>query len=102
MKPNKDTIARTACLVLALVNQTLAIMGKGYIDITEDQVYQLTTLIFTICAAFRSFWKNNSFTHEARLADEYMHELKARREEVGGENEHDSEEAHTNADPEEV
>lgn len=39
-KIQPDTIARTIVLVLALVNQALAIFGKEALPFTEDQVYQ--------------------------------------------------------------
>ena len=38
-----DTIARTIVLVLALLNQLLAIFGKEQLPIAEDNIYQLVT-----------------------------------------------------------
>lgn len=35
------TIARTVCLFLALVNQTLAILGKGTVNIADDRCISL-------------------------------------------------------------
>lgn len=102
MRANKETIARTICLIIALVNQVLAILGKGTIDIADDTIYQLVTLIFTVGASLVAWWKNNSFSHEAMLADEVMKELKARRDEVGGENSNNTDAEHSASDPEEV
>ena len=64
MKIKTDTIIRTIVLAIALINQVLAIYGREAIPITEDNVYQLVTLLVTIGAAVWSWWKNNSFTNE--------------------------------------
>lgn len=76
MKVKAETIIRTIVLILALANQVLAIMGKQAIPVTEDEVYQLVTLLITIGAALWSWWKNNSFTLPAIKADEYLEKLR--------------------------
>ena len=75
-KIQPDTIARTIVLALALINQCLAIMGKGTIDIAENDVYQLVSLAWTIISAIVAWWYNNSFTKHARRADELLEALK--------------------------
>ena len=70
------TIARTIVLILALANQVLAMCGKQVLNIADDDIYQVISLLFTIGAAVWSWWKNNSFTQEAIKADEVMTELK--------------------------
>lgn len=64
------TIARTIVLVLALVNQALAIMGHGTIDIADDTIYQFCSLGATIITAGIAWWKNNSFTKAAIAGDD--------------------------------
>lgn len=81
MNANKDTIARTIVLALALMNQVLAILGKGTFEFAEEEIYQLVSLIFTVGASATAWWKNNSFTPEALKADELMKELKAGKDE---------------------
>lgn len=76
-KITAGTIIRSLCLVLALVNLTLETMGKKVIPITDDQISELVTLVITIATSLVGFWKNNSFTQEAIIADGIMHELKA-------------------------
>lgn len=76
MKVKTETIIRTIVLILALANQVLAIYGKDKIPVTEDEVYQLVTLIVTIGSAIWAWWKNNSFTQPAIKADEYMEKLR--------------------------
>lgn len=71
-----DTIARTVVLMLALLNQILAVAGKGTIPIAEDQIYQLVTLAATIASAVWNWWKNNSFTKAAIEADKVLAALK--------------------------
>lgn len=79
-----STIIRTVVLVLALVNQGLTIAGLNVLPITEEQVTEVLSLLFTIGASLWAWWKNNSFTPEAIKADELMEELK------GGEQHHDA------------
>ncbi|WP_321383216.1 phage holin [uncultured Enterococcus sp.] len=71
-----DTMARTIILVLALLNQVLAILGKGTINIAENDLYQVISLLFTIGSTVVAWWKNNSFTTAAIEADERLKELK--------------------------
>ncbi len=70
------TIARTIVLLLALANQVLAMCGKQVLNIADDDIYQVVSILFTIGAAVWGWWKNNSFTQEAIKADEIMAELK--------------------------
>ena len=76
MKVKTETIIRTVVLLLALANQVLAIYGKEKIPITEEEVYQLISLVVTISSALWAWWKNNSFTLPALKADEYMEKLR--------------------------
>lgn len=71
-----DTIIRTIVLIIALFNQGLAIFGKEAFPITEDQIYQVVTLIATIASAVWAWWKNNSFTANAIEADKFLKNLK--------------------------
>lgn len=66
-----DTIARTIILILALINQILAIAGRSVITFTDNDIYQLISLIWTIAASLTAWWKNNSFTCIACQADEW-------------------------------
>ena len=78
MKVTPDTIARTICLALALINQVLAVFGKGTIEFTDDSVYQFVSLAATFITSIVAFWKNNSFTKEAIKADISMKAAKAK------------------------
>ena len=70
------TIARTAILGLALVNQVLSITGHAILPIDDTQVESLITTGWTVIAAVAAWWKNNSFTAAAQAGDQTMKALK--------------------------
>lgn len=63
------TIARTAVLALALINQILSAAGKPLLPIESTQLEQLISTGFTTVSALVNWWFNNSFTKEAIQAD---------------------------------
>ena len=77
-----DTIARTIVLVLALVNQVLATVGKQTISLAESDIYQIVSLIWTISASLIAWWKNNSFTEIAREADSWKRQQLEQKKEL--------------------
>lgn len=74
-----DTIVRTIVLIIALANQILAILGKEAFPVTDDQIYQIVSLIVTIGASVWAWWKNNSFTKAAIEGDKVKDRLKQKR-----------------------
>jgi SPP1 family holin len=73
---SKGTVIRTIVLGLALINQLLIACGKSPIDIGEEEITLLVSTIATIASAVWAWWKNNSFTKEAQVADELIKEMK--------------------------
>ena len=69
------TIARTACLLLALANQVLSALGKPVLPIESATVEQLVTAGITTVTALVAWWKNNSFTPNALKADALLAQL---------------------------
>ena len=63
-----QTWARTLVLVLALISQLAVILGKRSEAIDIDQEY--VTYAFTVGASLVAWWKNNSFTKNAQVADD--------------------------------
>ncbi|WEY89786.1 phage holin [Bacillus subtilis] len=66
---DKGTVIRTVLLLIALINQTMLMLGKSPLDITEDQVNQLAdalytagSIAFTIATTFTAWFKNNYVT----------------------------------------
>ncbi len=70
------TIARTAVLALALINQILSAAGKPVLPIESAQLEQLISTGFTTVSALVNWWFNNSFTKEAIQADAEFERLK--------------------------
>lgn len=75
-KVKPETIIRTCCLILAMINAGLEIFGKSPIPISNDAVRDVITYAFALGSAMWAWWKNNSFTTHAIEADEYLKELK--------------------------
>lgn len=76
LKISAGTIARTACLLLALTNQVLSALGKPVLPIESTTVEQLVTAGITTVTALVAWWQNNSFTPEAIAADKYLEQKK--------------------------
>lgn len=72
MKITAGTIARTVILVFALINQVLTAMGRSIIKVSDDDINTLISTGFTVVSAIIAWWKNNSFTHAAIMADEVL------------------------------
>lgn len=75
------TIARTICLVLALFNQAMVMIGKPILPIDDATINETVAFIFTIVTSVIAWWKNNSFTKAALSADMVMRDL--RNKEIG-------------------
>ncbi len=75
---SRGTIIRTACLILALVNNALAIAGKSPLPIDNEVLSQVIAFIFTAVTSLVAWWKNNSITKAAIDADEVLKNNKAR------------------------
>ena len=80
MKTNRTvsaaTLARTAVLALALINQLLSAMGKPVLPIESGSLEQLISTGFTTVSALVNWWFNNSFTAAAIQADAEFERLK--------------------------
>lgn len=80
MKIDKQTIIRTVILVIALINAILQMFGIKTLPIDNELVNDAVSVIILLAGAISSWWKNNSFSEKARLADEYMKQLKEKGE----------------------
>ena len=70
------TLARTAVLALALINQILSAAGKPVLPIESAQLEQLISTGFTTVSALVNWWFNISFTKEAIQADAEFERLR--------------------------
>lgn len=75
-KISAGTIARTICLVLALVNQVLTVLGYSPLPIEDGTVSLLVSTAATVITAVLGWWKNNSVTAAAITADQTLRQLK--------------------------
>lgn len=73
----QQAIIRLAVLVIALLNQTLTMLGWNPLPFSDDQIYEGVSATVTVIVAVWAWWKNNSITKEARVADVYMKRLKS-------------------------
>lgn len=78
-KVSKGTIIRTTLLVLAILNNLLALFGKSPLPIEDEMVEEVISFLFTTGAALASWWKNNSFTDAALKGDAVMRRIKEER-----------------------
>ncbi len=76
MKIKTETIVRTVILIVALINQALAVSGHSLIPITDEEINEILTLLITVGASLWAWWKNNSFTQNAIRTDKVLDNLK--------------------------
>ena len=73
----KSTLIRTVLLFAALVNQLLTVFDINPIPLSDETLSGFLSAGFTIVTGIWAWWKNNSFTTEAIIADQYLKELKS-------------------------
>ncbi len=74
---SKETLIRTALLLLALINELLTVFGKSLIPVSDEELSTLIGTAFTVVTALVAYWKNNSITAEAQEADVYLEAVRA-------------------------
>ena len=70
---DKGTIIRSAVLVLAIINQVIAVLGAT--SFASAMWYQIVSIIATIAAALISAWENNDWTYFAKLGTKVLDAL---------------------------
>ncbi|OLQ57908.1 phage holin [Bacillus licheniformis] len=78
---DKGTVIRTVLLLVALINQTMLMIGKSPLDIQEEQVNQLAdalysagSVIFTIGTTLAAWFKNNYVTEKGKKQRDLLKE----------------------------
>lgn len=69
---DKGTLTRTILLWLAILNQILTALNMNPLPLDDNTVSTVITTVFALWA----WWKNNSFTKHAKMADEFLKEAK--------------------------
>ena len=72
----KGTVVRTISIALVLLNILLKALGLHPVNVDETSLYSFVENIVSIGVIVLGFWKNNSFTLEAKNADFYLAKLK--------------------------
>jgi SPP1 family holin len=72
MKITTGTIVRTILLLAAITNQFLAALGKPLLPINDGDNGELAAAVFTTVSGLWAWWKNNSFTTHAIIADKIL------------------------------
>jgi SPP1 family holin len=75
MKLTKGTIIRTIMLILVIVNLILKRTGKPVLEIQEGTVASFVETVIELGTIIIAWWENNSFTQNARKADDYLKKL---------------------------
>ena len=73
VKPS--TIVRCVIYIVVLLNQILAILGKG-LPFNNDLMYQILSIVLTVSVGLWVAWKNNDFTELAKTAGKIFDALK--------------------------
>lgn len=73
-KIDKGTIIRAVTLILALANQFIAVIGSSTFACAAW--YQVLSLVVTAVTSLFTAWKNNDFTHFAKLGTGVLRALK--------------------------
>ena len=74
IKPS--TYVSAVVLIFTMVNYVLNIMGKPVININENEIAAWVTAIVGVVCIIYSWYKNQSITHPAQVADDIMKILK--------------------------
>ncbi|HLW62206.1 MAG TPA: phage holin [Flavobacterium sp.] len=72
----KQAITRLVVLVILLINQALTLFGWNPLPFSEEQIYEGVSSVILVVVAIWTWWKNNSVTEEAQMADNYLKQLK--------------------------
>ncbi|WP_426578863.1 phage holin (plasmid) [Bacillus altitudinis] len=76
---DKGTVIRTVLLLIAFINQTLAMFGKPVLPITDDQVttladslYLAGSTAFLLITTIVAWFKNNYVTEKGKKQKEIL------------------------------
>lgn len=71
-----STWVRLVMVIIALVSYLAKEFGLVPPEISQNEVYNIVIIVFTIISFLQAYWKNNSFTEAAQEADNYFNLLK--------------------------
>lgn len=71
-----STWVRLMMMMIALISYLAKEFGLVPPEVTENEVYNIVIIVFTVISFLQAYWKNNSFTEAAQEADSYFNLLK--------------------------
>lgn len=78
MNIDAGTVARTACLALALTNQLLNAFGVQVLPIADEDLNTLVTTGFTVATSLAAWLRNNGFSTNAIVSQNVKKALDAK------------------------
>lgn len=69
------TWTRLAVLIFALITTALKLFGITVLPLENEGIENFLTVAIMVSSALLSYWKNNSFTEAAQIADKLMKNL---------------------------
>lgn len=85
MKEKSKAIANIIIALVLFINSLLTAAGKSPIPIDEDSVAVTISSLIAAADIVFVWWKNQNVTPEAQTAQKIADQLKADRNEIGGE-----------------
>ena len=77
------TWVRGILLIISFVNMALSAAGKAPIPADYNELYTIVSVIFSVLVGISAYWKNNSVTEAAQMADKFLHEQGDAKEDAG-------------------
>lgn len=73
---NAEAAAGIFTLLLALVNASLQMMGCNVLPIGNEEITDITSIVFLIVTALWNLWKNRNLTTASQKAQEVTNAIK--------------------------
>ena len=74
----KSVWVRVIALILVLANQiSVSFFEFKLLPFADEEIYEGVSIVVTALGTIWTSWKNNSFTEEAQIADEFIKNEKA-------------------------
>lgn len=75
------TWVRLVLMAVSMINLALTAIGKPPIELDNEKLYIIISIVFAWVVGAVNYWKNNSFTSAAQAADNYLKECGLAQEE---------------------
>lgn len=75
---DKSVWVRVIALFLVLANQiSVSFLDFKLLPFADEEIYEGVSIVVTALVTIWTSWKNNSFTEEAQIADEFIRQERA-------------------------